>query len=247
MDPVVCELVLRWFAQPGYKAFDPFSGDCSFGFVASALGMDFRGIELRQEQVDGNVLTLRSNGLEGEYICDDALNLEKHIEPLSQDFIFSCPPYADLEKYSDDPRDLSNMSHKDFRQLLGRSLQMLYSRLRDNRFAVIVISDVRSEGGGYMRLPQFVAEEMCDSGFALWNEIILINAVSTLGLRASRQMQATRKVGRTHQLVLVFYKGDQAQIKPTFGDVWRLPGQEAEEDAADPAEAQAGNGAEPEA
>jgi hypothetical protein len=29
----------------------------------------------------------------------------------------SCPPYADLEKYSDDPKDLSNMDYADFKEV----------------------------------------------------------------------------------------------------------------------------------
>jgi hypothetical protein len=34
---------------------------------------------------------------------------------VEADFVFSCPPYADLEVYSDDPNDLSTLGYEDFK------------------------------------------------------------------------------------------------------------------------------------
>ena len=52
---------------------------------------------------------------------------------------------------------------------------------------------------------------MMDAGFAYYNEAVLVTAVGTLPLRARRGM-ITRKLGKTHQNVLVFYKGDPTRI-----------------------------------
>jgi len=58
------------------------------------------------------------------------------------------------------------------------------------------------------------AQAMTDAGLAYYNELVLINAIGTLQLRAGRQMAASRKVGRTHQNILVAYKGNLADIPP---------------------------------
>ena len=50
LDPVMAELVCRWFGFAGAKAFDCFAGDTVFGYVSASLGMEFTGIELREEQ-----------------------------------------------------------------------------------------------------------------------------------------------------------------------------------------------------
>jgi len=52
----------------------------------------------------------------------------------------------------------------------------------------------------------------------LYNEAILVTALGSLPIRAGRQFQTGRKLGKTHQNVLVFYKGDPDNIK-TWGDV----------------------------
>lgn len=47
LDPVLSEVMVRWFCPEGGTAFDCFAGDSVFGCVASALGHKFTGIELR--------------------------------------------------------------------------------------------------------------------------------------------------------------------------------------------------------
>lgn len=63
--------------------------------------------------------------------------------------IFSCPPYADLEVYSDDPRDLSNMNKEEFLNAYKTIIQKSSSLLKENRFAVFVIGEVRGKNGAY--------------------------------------------------------------------------------------------------
>jgi hypothetical protein len=41
----------------------------------------------------------------------------------------------------------------------------------------------------------------------LYNEIILVTAVGSLPIRITKQFEASRKIGKTHQNVLVFCKG----------------------------------------
>ena len=70
---------------------------------------------------------------------------------------------------------------------------------------------------------------MVEAGYQFWNEMVLVNAAGTLPLRAGKSMNSTRKVGRMHQNILVFYKGKPKDIKPNFGDVQGGFGPEKEE------------------
>ena len=106
-DPVVCELAYRWFSPAGGVVLDPFAGGSVRGIVASKLGRQYVGGELRAEQVVAN----RNQAAQ---ICrdpapiwniGDSREIQTTCAGTLADFIFSCPPYADLEVYSDDPQD----------------------------------------------------------------------------------------------------------------------------------------------
>jgi len=60
---------------------------------------------------------------------------------------------------------------------------------------------------------------MEQAGYGFYNEIILVNSAGTLPLRAGRTMQASRKVGKMHQNILVFVKGDAAKAAKELGDI----------------------------
>lgn len=207
LDPVLAEIMIRWFCPPRGKAFDTFAGDTVFGYVASTFGCDFVGIELRPEQAALNNERTAGTGLPARYICDDARNVLQHLKPNSRDFFFSCPPYFDLEVYSDDPRDASNQgSYGDFVGILDESLSGACQVLRENRFAVIVMSNVRDGRGFYHDICGDIRSIMTRNGMALYNELILVNSVGSASTRAGNYMK-NRKVARTHQEVMVFYKG----------------------------------------
>ena len=54
----------------------------------------------------------------------------------------------------------------------------------------------------------------------MYNEIILITSVGSLPFRVSNYFKTMRKVGKCHQNVLAFYKGDKKEnIKKDFGEV----------------------------
>ena len=219
LDAVLAELMIKWFTEENYKTFDPFAGDTVFGFVSAFLKRPFEGIELREEQAIFNQLQCDINGLPAKYICDSSENMDKYIENESKDFIFSCPPYADLEVYSDLEDDLSTMSHEDFFKMYSKILQNTYKKLKNDRFAVVVTSEVRNKKGEYIQLVGKTIDLMVKAGYMFYNDIILINSVGTLPMRAGRYMNSSRKVGRRHQNVLVFYKGDPKKIKENFSEL----------------------------
>lgn len=217
-DPVLCEIAYRWFNLPQGVVLDPFAGGSVRGIVASKLGQQYVGLELRDEQVVAN---REQAGL----ICADPIPVwvegdsNKTLETVDgqADLLFSCPPYADLEVYSSDPDDLSNMPYPKFVEFYQSIITKACAKLKDNRFAVWVIGEVRGKDGIYYNFVGDTIKCFEAAGLKYYNEMILVNTAGTLPLRAPRAFNAGRKIGKQHQNVLVFFKGDPATIKATYG------------------------------
>jgi 16S rRNA G966 N2-methylase RsmD len=217
LDPVMCEILLSWFTNEGFNTLDPFAGDAVFGFCSAYKNRPFTGIELRKEQVDFNQDLIDLHGLNGKYICDTSENIDLHIENNSKDFIFSCPPYADLEIYSELENDLSNMSYDNFFITIENILKKTVNKLKSNRFACIVIGEVRHKNTGvYLGIVPKIIKIMCDAGLHYYNEIILQTPIGNLHMRAGAYMSNARKIGKQHQNILVFYKGNPKNINKHF-------------------------------
>jgi hypothetical protein len=214
LDSVLAEIINKWFGLEKCNTFDCFAGDSVFGYVSSYLGNNFTGIELRQEQTDLN--NLRVKGFKANYICDDGRNVLNHIKENSQDLLFSCPPYFDLEVYSDLSNDASNQKeYQDFISILDVAFTNSIKCLKENRFAVITVGDVRDKKGFYYRFVDDIKDIFKRNGVLLYNELILIQAVGNGALRANRYM-GSRKVVKMHEQVLVFYKGNPKEIKNIY-------------------------------
>ena len=140
----------------------------------------------------------------------------KHIKEDSQDLLFSCPPYFDLEVYSDLKNDASNQKeYKDFLQILDNAFTRALTCLKENRFAVIVVGDIRDKKGFYYGFADDVKNIFIRNGAKLYNEMIIAESIGTLPQRVGRYMH-NRKVGKCHQNVLVFYKGNPKEIKNIY-------------------------------
>ncbi len=208
-DPVVCELAYRWFCPPGGQILDPFAGGSVRGIVASHLGRKYVGVELRREQVEAN---LRQLDIAAEPKPDwrnaDSRDIARVCFDVQADMVFSCPPYADLEVYSDDPADLSTLGYDAFLESYRHIIKETCSLLKDNRFACFVVGDVRDKKGNYRNFTGDTVEAFRSAGLHFYNEAILVTAVGSLPVRVGKQFAAGRKLGKTHQNVLVFVKGD---------------------------------------
>lgn len=223
-DPVLAEVCYKWFCPPGGDIIDPFAGGSVRGIVAGVLDYNYVGIDLRPEQVQANegqwkdMQQLGGYGAAIGWMAGDSSEVLPEIEE-TYDFIFSCPPYHDLEKYSDDPRDLSNMPYDSFLDKYRAIISQAAARLRDDRFACFVVSEIRDKHGWYRNFVNDTIRAFQDAGVQYYNEIILLNVAGSLPIRVGRQFQKYRKVGRTHQNILVFYKGDPKRIPDNFPDV----------------------------
>ena len=220
-DPVLTEVIYTWFNVPGGHILDPFAGGSVRGLVASELGFQYTGIDIRPEQVEANIQqAILLGASKAEWITGDSSQLRNILpETFQADLVFTCPPYADLEVYSDLEGDLSTMEYDKFLKVYREIIIQACSRLKEDRFACFVVGDIRDEAGIYRNFVSQTIEAFADADLVLYNEIILINVAGSLPVRVGRQMANSRKVGKMHQNVLVFYKGDPKQIKANYPEI----------------------------
>ena len=142
-----------------------------------------------------------------EWVVGDAMEVLD--DAPDADFIFSCPPYGDLERYSDDPKDISTMDYHAFIAAYRRIILRASKRLKENRFACFVVGDFRNKKSGcYRGFVNDTSVAFSSAGMGLYNEAILTTMLSAAPLRAGEPFRKSRKLCKAHQNVLVFVKGD---------------------------------------
>ena len=110
------------------------------------------------------------------------------------------------------------MDHAAFVASYRTIIAAAVATLQPDRFAVFVVGDFRDKRGFYRNFVSDTIQAFEDAGAVLYNEAILVTAIGSLPLRVARAFNSHRKLGKTHQNVLVFFKGDPAKIKIVLGD-----------------------------
>jgi DNA modification methylase len=211
-DPVLCELVYRWFCPPAGVILDPFAGGSVRGIVAAKLGRHYVGVDLSAPQVVANrqqaQLILSTEDPSPIWLEGDSREIRSIAAGVEADLIFTCPPYADLEVYSDHPRDISRLSYQHFRAAYAAIIAASCLMLKPDRFAAIVVGEVRDKAGNYYGFVPDTIAAFRRAGLSYYNEAILATPTGSLAIRAGKQFDVSRKMGKTHQNLLVFVKGD---------------------------------------
>lgn len=227
-DPVICELAYRWYSPAGGRVLDPFAGGSVRGIVAAMLGREYHGVDLRPEQLDHNreqaAEIVPDDQPEPEWWEGDSAELlaEWRESPTTEppfDLLFSCPPYADLEVYSDNPADLSTLDWPAFLDSYQRVIADASELMADNAFAVWVVSEVRAPDGSYRGLVPETIRAFQAADWEFYNEAALVSPTGSLALRAGRIFGALRKLGRCHQNVLVFLRGSAEEAVARCGEL----------------------------
>ena len=225
-DPALCELLYLWFSKEGDAVIDPFAGGSVRGIVACELKRDYVGVDIRQEQVDANITNAEEVCRDGQpaWVCGNSLHINE-IAPGEYDFLLTCPPYGDLEVYSDQPGDISNMDSQDFDKTYFEILHNTASMVKENRFLAIVVGNYRDKQGFMRDLCGLTIRAMESAGARYYNEIIYLQTYGATIIRAGGMFKKSRKVGKVHQNVLIFCKGNPAKATERLGDV-QIPNME---------------------
>jgi DNA modification methylase len=208
-DPVLCEVLYHWFCPDGGTILDPFAGGSVRGIVANYLGYKYSGIDIRQEQVDSNreqaidILPIEN---QPQWYVGDSNKLLDDNWNTKFDMVMSCPPYADLEVYSDLEGDISNKPYKQFLELYESIIAKSCKLLKVGGYACFVVGEVRDKNGFYIGFVPDTIKAFEKCGMKFYNEAILLQSgLGAAGMRANGNMKS-QKLVKVHQNILVFKK-----------------------------------------
>lgn len=210
-DPTLCELMYEWFSPKNGLVLDPFAGGSVRGIIAEEMGRKYLGIDLSESQIKAN----KKQSKKPLWINGDSnVELDNVIDE-SYDFVFTCPPYYDLEVYTDNEADISNMDVDSFDTVYKSILQKSVAKLKNNRFFGIVVSEVREPSvtgnysiGKYRRLVSKTIDMLEESGVSFYNDMVLFNSQHQASRVSKTYFDRNRKVASVHQNVLIFVKGN---------------------------------------
>ena len=206
-DPALCEVLYHWFCPENGSILDPFAGGSVRGIVANYLGYNYTGIDIRQEQINSNreqaLNILQVNNQPNYYVGDSNEVLNDFNKKF--DFVFSCPPYADLEVYSDLEGDISNMDYNKFMIAYESIIKKSCNLLKKDGFACFVVGEVRDKKGNYIGFVPDTIRAFEKAELKYYNEAILLNSVGSGSLRANNNMKS-KKLVKIHQNILIFKK-----------------------------------------
>nr|DAJ35228.1 MAG TPA: Putative modification methylase [Caudoviricetes sp.] len=223
-DGAISEVFYKWFLPNGdietKKILDPFCGGVIRGAVAELLGYKYTGFDIRKEQIDINREQSKELGISPKFILDDSENVDKYIDDDTQDLIFSCPPYLDLEVYSNNENDLSNMEYKDFINKYNTIIKKHCKKLKDNRFAIFVVGDVRDKNGILIDFVGDTINAFKNAGLNYYCQVIYKEQIGSARFRVGKYFNGSRKLVKIHQNILVFYKGNVKDIKKYYKEFY---------------------------
>ncbi len=209
-DPVLCELIYTMHLDKiNNSILDPFAGGSVRGIIAHLLGFNYTGIELRQEQIDSNreqSLNILPINNQPNWFCGDSEKILSGEWNKQFDLLFTCPPYFNLEKYSDDKDDLSNMSYSDFILKYESIINKSCNLLKSGAYACIVIQEIRDKNGNLIGLVPDTINAFRKAGMNYYNEMILQKVIASKALLSRRFFEKSKKVTRHHENVLIFRK-----------------------------------------
>jgi hypothetical protein len=210
-DPVLCELMYEWFSPKGGMVLDPFAGGSVRGIVCEEMNRRYIGIDLSKSQITAN----KAQSKKPLWINGDSNEELDKIADESFDFVFTCPPYYDLEVYTSDEKDISNMDVDSFDKVYESILRKSVQKLKDNRFFGVVVSEVREPSvtgkystGRYRGLVRKTIDMLESAGMEFYNDMILFNSQHQASRIGKTYFDRNRKIPSVHQNILIFVKGN---------------------------------------
>ena len=202
-NPQLAQMILAAYAPMNGKIYDPFGGGGTRGYIATKMGYNYTGAEIRKEEYNRVLAQMKEWNLNFKFILADSV---KYRPNESFDFIYTCPPYYDLEVYSDMEEDLSNApSYMEYLNMLQKVLKNCYDVLKKDSFAVFVVGNFRNKKGELEHLNGDLITKAKEVGFKLWDELIWMGA-SNVALTRCGKFEKNRKSVRMHEYIIILKK-----------------------------------------
>jgi len=210
--PLVEWIIVRYGGPVGGRILDAFAGGPPRGLVSGIMGMEYVGFEIRQSQIDENQEVIKSLGLKNvHYHLADGRFLEPEIGQF--DMAMTCPPYYDLEVYSDQPDDISSFkSYSEFNASMWMCAHAHRPKMKPGSFVCIVVGPFRDKKTGELiDFPAHTVENFQDAGFIYHQQIVLSKNFGSATIRSTNSWKGKKLIPQ-HEFLLVFRTPDEPYI-----------------------------------
>ncbi len=211
------EFVIKYWSKPDDIVLDQYMGWGIRGAVAISLGRTYVGYDISPEMFKRgknyiDYLESRDVGaffggeVKKDYrlILGDGTKLEG-MNDSCVDLVFTCPPYWNIEKYEDVPRQLSSAtSYRDFLRLIQDGLISARRVLKRGGFLVYVVADFRAE----RELKNFhgdLIEIGKEVELKYWDIVISI-LLSPFAAMQAAKCDKQKYTSKKHEYIVVFKK-----------------------------------------
>jgi DNA modification methylase len=217
--PQIPNQMIRRYTKPGDWVLDTFAGCGTTLIEAQRWGRHSIGVELNPAVADRARELLgaepNTHNVVREIVTGDSATLDipgilQQHNRRSVQLVMMHPPYFDIIKFSDDPRDLSKAASTDaFLALLGQVAENAAAALDPGRYLVLVIGD-KYVKGEWIPLGFQAMNVVQERGFTL-KSIVVKNFEETTGKRNQKELWRYRAlVGGfyvfKHEYIFVFKK-----------------------------------------
>lgn len=217
--PQIPNQMLKRYTKKGDWILDTFVGCGTTLIESQRLGRNGIGVELQETvaQKAKELISFEPNkyGVVSEVVTGDsaAVDFKKILAKYNQKsvrLLIMHPPYFDIIKFSDDPRDLSNTPSVDkFLEMMNKIVDNASAVLEKGRYFALVIGDKYSKGE-WIPLGFLTMNEILSKDFML-KSIIVKNFEETTAKRNQRELWRYRAlVGGfyifKHEYIFVFKK-----------------------------------------
>ena len=209
--PLAEWIIIRFGGKPGSTILDAFSGGPPRGLTAGIMGYEYVGYDISAKQIEQNAKIINKYKLDTViYKLSDARNIHLIEHGDYFDFALTCPPYWNMEVYSDDPDDFSAFdTYDEFHDAMFEVAKAHFRVMKPGAFVCIIVGNFRDKKTG--EIIDFRGHTVCnfqDAGFLFHQEVILAKNFGSAVQRSSTAWKG-KKLVSTHEHLLVFKKYEE--------------------------------------
>jgi len=203
---------IKLLTHEGELVLDPFVGVGTTLVAAQDLNRNAVGFDLKEEYIEIARKRLKQSRLNYNTkqiaIADDARNIPQYFKENTISLCITSPPYANMlnrprlnksirgdlrqneyymtvQQYSNDPRDLGTMNHKEYAKALEEIYAGILPLMKPRAHCIININDVWWNNKRYLT-HIYVIEALTKAGFEfrntfIWDKRDLVNKVGIFG------------------------------------------------------------------
>jgi len=208
-NPMIAENIINFWSEKGDIILDPFAGRTR-AIISAIKERNYVGIEISKEVYKKVMKNINQDKLFKEeytpiiYNCD-SFYLDS-LEIPEVDFIFSCPPYWNLERYESCEGQLSDI--KDYQTFLERYksiMEKAIDYLKEEGYLALVVGDFRINKKYY----SFHCDNikiMQELGLKLHDIICIQSVTFDIANRRFGIFKKYKFTSKVHEYLLIFKK-----------------------------------------